>query len=63
MEGIVKWFNQKKGFGFIKGEDEQEYFVHQTSLPKDTFLRENDKVSFEVVQTERGKQAKNVELI
>ena len=63
MEGTVKWFNQKKGYGFIQGEDGQDYFVHYTTVEKETFLRENDKVSFEPVQTDRGKQAKDVRLI
>jgi len=62
MEGTVKWFNRKKGFGFIKGEDEQDYFVHYTSLPKGVFLNENDQVTFEPAQSERGNQAQNVML-
>ena len=62
MEGTVKWFNRKKGFGFIKGEDEQDYFVHYTSLPKGVFLNENDRVTFEPAQSERGNQAQNVML-
>ena len=63
MEGTVKWFNQRKGYGFIQGEDGEDYFVHYTSLPKETFLRENDKVSFEPAQTDRGKQAKDVKVL
>ena len=63
MEGIVKWFNMKKGFGFISGDDEQEYFVHYTSLPKGVFLRDNDKVSFDPAETDKGKQAQNVKLL
>lgn len=63
MEGIVKWYNRKKGFGFISGEDEQDYFVHHTALTKGTFIRDEDKVSFEGVETEKGKQAQNVALV
>ncbi|MEW5896694.1 MAG: cold shock domain-containing protein [Nanoarchaeota archaeon] len=63
MKGTVKWFNRKKGFGFIVGDDGQDYFVHHTAIPRGTFLRENDKVSFEVAETERGKQAQKVSLL
>ena len=63
MEGTVKWFNSRKGFGFIQGEDGQDYFVHHSALPQGTFLKENDKVSFEAAETDRGKQAKNVQLL
>lgn len=63
MEGTVKWFNSRKGYGFIKGEDEEEYFVHYTAVQKGTFLRENDRVSFEPADTDRGKQAQNVVLL
>ena len=62
MEGTVKWYNLKKGYGFIKGEDEQDYFVHFSAL-NGAMLRENDKVSFDAVDTERGKQAQNVKLL
>jgi len=63
MEGFVKWYNRKKGFGFISGEDEVDYFVHHTALNKGTFIRDNDKVSFEPADTEKGKQAHNVSLL
>ena len=62
MEGTVKWYNLKKGYGFIKGEDEQDYFVHFSAL-NGAMLRENDKVSFDAVDTDRGKQAQNVKLL
>lgn len=63
MEGIVKWFNSRKGYGFIKGDDGEDYFVHYTALEKGTFLRENDKVEFTAAQTDKGKQAQNVVLL
>ena len=63
LEGTVKWFNRKKGFGFIQGEDGQDYFVHYTAVEKDAFLNENDKVTFEPAQTERGKQAQDVKIV
>lgn len=59
MEGTVKFFNPKKGFGFITGEDGKDYFVHITALDGQK-LFENDKVSFEVSQGERGELASNV---
>ena len=63
MEGIVKFFNKKKGFGFINGDDGSDYFVHFTSLPRGAFLRENDRVSFDSVQGDRGLKAENVKLL
>jgi len=63
MEGTVKWFNTRKGYGFIKGDDGEDYFVHHTAIEKGTFIRDNDRVSFEPVQTDRGKQAQKVVLL
>ena len=63
MQGTVKWFNRKKAYGFIQGEDGGEYFVHQTALKPGTFIRDNDMVSFDAAESERGKQAQNVALV
>jgi cold shock protein len=60
MEGKVKFFNEGKGFGFIEGDDGKEYFVHQTGLKEGTVLRENDMVTFDVVEGDRGPKAENV---
>ncbi len=60
MKGTVKFFNNMKGFGFIAGEDGEEYFVHQTGLKEGVSLNENDSVEFEVEQGDRGPKAVNV---
>ncbi len=63
MEGTVKWFNRQKGYGFIAGEDGEEYFIHHSALAEGTFIRDNDKVSFDPVDGDKGKQAQNVVLL
>ena len=60
MEGTVKFFNEQKGFGFISGEDGKEYFVHLSGLAEGTSLQENDSVTFEVEEGDRGPKAINV---
>ena len=62
MEGTVKFFNTMKRFGFIAGEDGKEYFVHETGLVEGTSIRENDKVTFDVEEGDRGPKAVNVAL-
>ena len=64
-KGKVKWFNDKKGFGFIKQEDGSELFVHFSSIEMEGFktLAEGDRVSFEVEDTDRGPQARNVKKV
>ena len=59
MNGKVKFFNQTKGFGFITAEDGKDYFVHVSDLAGQT-LRDNDAVTFDVVQGDRGPKAGNV---
>ena len=62
MKGTVKWFNAKKGFGFISDEEGNDVFVHFSALQMDGFrvLDEGDEVEFEVVNGEKGPQAANV---
>ncbi len=62
MKGKVKWYNFKKGFGFISGEDEKDYFVHFTAVPKGIMLREEDEVTFDAVETDKGIQAQNIKV-
>ncbi|MBN2459109.1 cold shock domain-containing protein [Candidatus Woesearchaeota archaeon] len=57
MKGTVKFFNAMKGFGFIKAEDGSELFVHQSALAPGVVLKENDPVTFEVEQGDRGMRA------
>jgi len=61
-KGVVKWFNPKKGYGFITSEDGKEIFVHFSSLQGEGFktLREGDEVEFEITQGEKGEQATQV---
>lgn len=59
-KGTVKFFNEAKGFGFIKGEDGQEIFVHATGLNDN--IRENDQVSYDTEVGRRGINAINVSL-
>ncbi len=62
MEGTVKFFNERKGFGFIAAEDGKEYFVHISGITEGTTLKDNDEVTFEVVDGERGPKAEKVAL-
>ena len=60
--GIVKWFNDSKGFGFITAEDGQDLFVHHTDIQSEGYrsLTEGAKVQFEVVAGQKGPRAAQV---
>jgi CspA family cold shock protein len=64
-EGTVKWFSDKKGYGFIARETGQDIFVHYSSIEVEGFktLAEGEHVSFEVEEGARGPVAKNVKKI
>lgn len=60
-KGTVKFFNEAKGFGFIKEENGEEIFVHASGLTED--IRENDTVEFETENGKKGLNAVNVRLV
>jgi cold shock protein len=62
MEGRVKWFNEKKGYGFIERDEGSDVFVHFSAIMGDGFktLTEGQRVEFDVEEGQKGPQAKNV---
>lgn len=62
MQGTVKWFNAKKGYGFISDAEGKDVFVHYSALDMEGFkeLKDGEEVEFEVVDGEKGPQAANV---
>ncbi len=64
VKGTVKWFNSRKGYGFISSEEGNDVFVHYSALAGEgddyKTLNENDKVEFDVTEGQKGPQASNV---
>ena len=61
-EGTVKWFNTRKGYGFIAAADGKDVFVHYSSISSEGYktLKEGDPVTFDIVQGEKGPRAETV---
>ena len=65
LQGKVKWFSQAKGYGFITGNNNKDYFLHYSNIKMEGFktLMEGDEVEFEVEATDKGDKAINVKKI
>ncbi len=65
MTGTVKWFDSKKGYGFVTSENGKEYFVHFSGIQSEGFksLVENQAVEFELADGNKGEQAVNVHVL
>jgi CspA family cold shock protein len=65
LKGKVKWFDTKKGFGFIQSEDGNDVFVHYTSIQTEGFknLEQGQEVTFDITEGKKGPQASNVKAV
>lgn len=65
VNGVVKWFNSSKGYGFIEQEDGPDVFVHHSGINSEGFrsLNEGDRVTFEIVDGPKGPSAANVTVV
>lgn len=65
MRGTVKWFNNEKGYGFIKQDGQEDIFIHYSNVEKEGYktLKEGQTVEFDLVKTIKGNQAQNIKPI
>ncbi len=64
MQGLVKFYKVENGYGFIKGEDDQDYFMHLSKFAEeDMVIKSGDKVEFDVEDTDRGPHAVNIRIV
>ena len=64
MNGEVKWYNIKQGYGFIIGEDGEDVFIHKSEIPFwSIFLRKGDKIEYTKEDTKKGLVAKNLKIL
>lgn len=64
-KGIIKWFNNEKGYGFINGSVDEDIFVHYTAIKQDGYktLSEGQVVEFNLIKTDKGLQATDVKIV
>ena len=63
MKGTVKWFNNRKGYGFIQGENGIEVFIHRNELILGTTIDKNDRVEYDIKKSDKGPEAIDVKKI
>ena len=64
MQGTVKWYNTRKGYGFIQGKDGKDVFVHKSAVPFWTiFLNEGDKVEYKTEKSKNGLKAADIKML
>lgn len=62
VKGTIKWFNNKKGYGFVVGQDSKDVFVHFSAIQQDGYksLNAGDQIEYDLIKSEKGDQAQNV---
>jgi len=64
LKGIVTWYDVRKGYGFVKGEDGKRVFVHKSAVPFWTiYLNKGDKVEYEIEDSQQGIKALNMKIL